>query len=519
VVVIAALGHKWDDGVVTIPATYTTPGIRTFTCQLCQDTYTVEIPILTFIYGDVTNQGFVNTTSVTALALYLAGYDIEINLAAADVDGDGKITMTDLAILQRHVAGWNGYDVLPYVIKQAKLAMARVMTMSISMAKDAPPLMSPEVIEGGPTIKVAKVSAKVGEIAKLPISIANNPGIVGMRLFVAYDDTKLKLTGCDDKGLLGVEIHSDQFKTPYILLWENGSDGVDISANGEAVVLNFEVLAKGVSDVSVSYGEGDIIKLQLENTSNLKFENIRFGVANGSVTGTSEEVVDNNKPEVGGGSPAGGSESAPSTKIVVEEEELPLAEMISIDGFIKGFEDNTFRGESLVTREQFVTILCRIKNPQGVPVADKSSKSFGDVEIGRWSFDAIEWAKAEGIAEANEDGNFRPLDPITRAEMAVMFVKIEKLTEIGDFEFSDIEDHANAGDILKAAAAGIFKGYTDGSFKPDGKTTRNEMVAALVRYLIGGEPTEEMLQGLSVTFTDVPSTHWAYKYIALSLID
>ncbi|MCL1981725.1 MAG: S-layer homology domain-containing protein, partial [Clostridiales bacterium] len=140
-----------------------------------------------------------------------------------------------------------------------------------------------------------------------------------------------------------------------------------------------------------------------------------------------------------------------------------------------------------------------------------------DVAPDRWSYDAIEWAFEAGIAEADEDGNFCPADPLARADMAVMFVKAENLTEMAENTFSDLDGHPAADDILKAVHAGIFEGYPDGTFDPNGSTNRYEAVTALVRYLLGGEPTDDMWQSLSITFTDVPSSHWAYKYVVLAV--
>ena len=45
--------HKWDDGVVTTPATHTEKGVKTFQCTVCEATKTEDIPTLTeHSYGD-----------------------------------------------------------------------------------------------------------------------------------------------------------------------------------------------------------------------------------------------------------------------------------------------------------------------------------------------------------------------------------------------------------------------------------------------------------------------------------
>ncbi len=46
VTTIAALGHAWDDGVVTVEPTETKEGVKTFTCTRCKETKTERIPAL-----------------------------------------------------------------------------------------------------------------------------------------------------------------------------------------------------------------------------------------------------------------------------------------------------------------------------------------------------------------------------------------------------------------------------------------------------------------------------------------
>ncbi|MCL1808142.1 MAG: S8 family serine peptidase [Clostridiales bacterium] len=230
-------------------------------------------------------------------------------------------------------------------------------------------------------------------------------------------------------------------------------------------------------------------------------------------SGAVEDVGGGGGGGVGGGGSAGGEEP----KEISVEASAPQAAMDSFPTFIQGFEDGTFRGDLLITREQFVTILARLKNGGDVPAADKTSLSFSDVAAGRWSYDAIEWSVVAGIAEADADGNFRPAQPLTRADMATMLVKADNLTRMAENTFSDIDGHPAADYILKATAAKIFTGYPDGTFKPDGNTKRDEAVAAIARYLLGGEPEDSMWKGIALTFTDLKDTNWAYKYIALAV--
>ena len=205
-----------------------------------------------------------------------------------------------------------------------------------------------------------------------------------------------------------------------------------------------------------------------------------------------------------------------------EEDDVPLGEAMQTEphcfsAFINGYPDNTYHGTDDISREEFVNILYKLKSNQEPPKADTASPSFLDVDASRWSYDAIEWAAAAGII-VNADGLFRPKDALTRAELAVMLANIEGWTEVAEDTFNDLEGHDNFVEILKAVYAGIFEGYPDGSFRPDGTATRYELVAVMIRYLLGGEPETEMWEYIEVSFSDIPSDNWAYKYVALATV-
>jgi len=235
---------------------------------------------------------------------------------------------------------------------------------------------------------------------------------------------------------------------------------------------------------------------------------IRVDITRATVTPPDEG---GNPPPPGGGIPAPPPEPPP---IIIEEEGPPLIGMESFAPFINGYTDATFRGDTNMTRQEFATILYKIKNPDDLPVADTDDPSFEDVAPGRWSYDAIEWLVA---AEAvDPGGKFRPTDKITRAEVAEMLARADKLTEMADNIFSDIENHPARDYILMGVNTGVFEGYPDGTFRPDNNMTRYALVAAMVRYLLGGEPTEDMWEDIDFKLVDVPQSHWAYRYVALA---
>ena len=107
------------------------------------------------------------------------------------------------------------------------------------------------------------------------------------------------------------------------------------------------------------------------------------------------------------------------------------------------------------------------------------------------------------------DGGFHPNAEISRAELAVM------LYALGDYEpgpdrFSDVRPNAWYAEAVNAlAAAGMLGGFPDGSFRPNAKASRAELVTILAAA--SGETP-----AAAASFPDVPQKHWAYRAIALA---
>ena len=108
------------------------------------------------------------------------------------------------------------------------------------------------------------------------------------------------------------------------------------------------------------------------------------------------------------------------------------------------------------------------------------------------------------------DGTFGPERNMTRAEVTTMFARL--LTEQIEADktysstFNDVaKDCWAANYIGYMQQFGIVTGYEDGSFRPDAPVTRAEFAAIASRF-------ERLTEGTK-SFSDVPSSHWAAKYI------
>ena len=81
----------------------------------------------------------------------------------------------------------------------------------------------------------------------------------------------------------------------------------------------------------------------------------------------------------------------------------------------------------------------------------------------------------KGYIKGYEDNTFRPNNTITRAEIAQILSSFNINLKFEDVNFKDSNGwFSNA--IKKATENGFLSGYTDGTFKPNNKITRFEMI-------------------------------------------
>ena len=86
---------------------YTTEGVKTYTCTVCGATYTEPTPVLPPKIGDANGDGVVNMMDVRSLKRYLAGsVPAEVIIFGnSDMTGDGVVNMQDLKALKQVIAG------------------------------------------------------------------------------------------------------------------------------------------------------------------------------------------------------------------------------------------------------------------------------------------------------------------------------------------------------------------------------------------------------------------------------
>lgn len=112
--------------------------------------------------------------------------------------------------------------------------------------------------------------------------------------------------------------------------------------------------------------------------------------------------------------------------------------------------------------------------------AATSAVSFQDLQ-GNWAEEAALYCAEKGLMQGY-NGNFRPADHLSRAEMAAVIVRSLGLTEETDLTaYSDIDASSwYYSDMSKAVAAGIFQGSGD-KLNPGADITREEAFTVFAR--------------------------------------
>ncbi|MFD2170464.1 S-layer homology domain-containing protein [Tumebacillus lipolyticus] len=174
--------------------------------------------------------------------------------------------------------------------------------------------------------------------------------------------------------------------------------------------------------------------------------------------------------------------------------------------YISGYPGGLFKPNASTTRAEVAAIFARFFGAK----ASGGETTFTDVSATMWAADAIRFTSARGVMKGYPDGTFRPDQPITRAEMAVLLTAFRKGGDAvqNGSGFVDTEGHWAADAICWAQAVGLLSGYPDGAFRPEQALSRAEAVVILNK-LFDLKPTAAG----AAMYADVPSSHWAFEAI------
>ena len=157
----------------------------------------------------------------------------------------------------------------------------------------------------------------------------------------------------------------------------------------------------------------------------------------------------------------------------------PYLQQLSQWGVMRGYSDGNFRPDNPITRAEFAALVNR-----AFGYDETGPIPFADVAPSAWYADDIAIAYHTGYMAGTSATTASPNDPLTREQAAVILARNLMLQPIpGEVtEFTDGQRIKNwSGGYIKAAVAqGLVGGYADGTFRPKKNITRGEVARLLV---------------------------------------
>lgn len=154
-------------------------------------------------------------------------------------------------------------------------------------------------------------------------------------------------------------------------------------------------------------------------------------------------------------------------------------------GIMTGTSATTFEPNTTLSRAMVAQILY---NLEGQPTVTGES-TFTDVS-GHWAIDAITWAQKTGVVTGYENNTFRPNQAVTREELAQVlynYAQYKKITlpALGDLSKFPDGDKVSpwARTAMKwATGLGVINGYEDSTLEPGGDSTRAQAASILMNF-------------------------------------
>jgi hypothetical protein len=176
--------------------------------------------------------------------------------------------------------------------------------------------------------------------------------------------------------------------------------------------------------------------------------------------------------------------------------------------FFDGYPDGKFHPESNLTRAETAAVIARIQNLElqnGKPV------SYNDVDGKHWAHPYIVKVTQAGYMEG-DNGRFRPDDPITRAELVTLVLRMRGVHEVPLVAFADAAGHWAQDIVGTAQQLRFVEGWTDARFGPD-MPIRRDAAAKLINVGLSRGPLEDGETKVMQHFPDVAGTDWSFGWV------
>jgi|GEM_PF-3417403 len=155
------------------------------------------------------------------------------------------------------------------------------------------------------------------------------------------------------------------------------------------------------------------------------------------------------------------------------------------NGVINGYNDNTVRPDSLITKAELIRII-----NAALGFTEKSDRQFSDVKEDAWYANDLLIARKAGYFQGIGDNKAGAEDAVTRQDALTMIARAFKLVEdnsSSELNFKDTGEISNyALNAIKALVKNSYlTGYNDNTIRPKGSISRAEALWMLYRISNG----------------------------------
>lgn len=150
-----------------------------------------------------------------------------------------------------------------------------------------------------------------------------------------------------------------------------------------------------------------------------------------------------------------GDDSAPLKKNNDSDDYLIGITKLASLGIIQGDENGDLNPDSMISRAEFVAIICRILNCDDETRGSDAEK-YTDVSSSHWASGYIARASAMGIIEGYGNGKFGPSDSVTSIDAVKILIGVCGYTDLAEAEGGYPDGYLKA-----AKALGIISERSD----------------------------------------------------------
>lgn len=164
-------------------------------------------------------------------------------------------------------------------------------------------------------------------------------------------------------------------------------------------------------------------------------------------------------------------------------------------GFVSGYEDGTFKPDRTITRAEFSKLI-----NNAIHTEKKANLSFSDVNQKEWFYEEVQKSVASGFFSGYENNTFRPNNPIKREEVAKVVSSAMTTGEVDGEGATRLSDYNTIQEWAKPSVNAVYNkgyilGYPEGVYRPSKALTRAEAVKIIYEII----ENENLERGFNIT--------------------